>query len=158
MKLTSLDEVKLAALIQRASTSEAALLVSGMAKGTEMMILYEATYRQVGELQQESLYQKLMLLRYKGGCPVLYVTAFKTAVKEYQSTGGEMVQSQIKIQFKQSVKDKASRWHSTVSAVSRFQNWELKHLYQDFISHFYDRIGLQEREAQYPDPKHKNSS
>ena len=154
MQLTPLDEVKLAALIQRTSTPEATSLVAGMTKGTDMMTLYESTFRQVGELQQESLYQELTSLRYKGGCPVRYVTSFKTAVREYRSVGGEMALSEVRIVFKQSVKEKAGRWHSTVSAISRFQNWDLEHLYQDFTSHFYNKIGAEERETHDSKQKH----
>ena len=109
MKLTPLDEVRLAAVIQRTTTEETGSLVVGMKRGTEMMRLFERTYRQVGEVQQEAVWGTLIALKYEGGCPVEYVTKFKTRVRDYISTGGTLAERQISIIFKQSTKDKAGR-------------------------------------------------
>ena len=122
MKLTPLDEVRLAAVIQRTTTAETRSLVMGMKRGTEMMRLFERTYRQVGEIQQEAVWGNLIALKYTGGCPVEYVTKFKTAVRDYISTGGTLAEKQISIIFKQSTKEKAGRWNSMVSTIARFQS------------------------------------
>ena len=104
MKLTPLDEVRLAAVIQRTTTAETRSLFIGMKRGTEMMRLFERTYRQVGEIQQEAIWGNLIALKYTGGCPVEYVTKFKTVVRDYMSTGGTLERRQILMIFKQSTK------------------------------------------------------
>ncbi|KHJ32815.1 hypothetical protein EV44_g3223 [Erysiphe necator] len=145
IKLTRLDELKLAAVIQRTTMPEAGALVSGMKSGTNMMRLFEATYQQIGEVQQESLWEAILAVKYTGACPVEYVTKFKTSVRSYKNAGGELGPKQISTLFKQSVKEKAGRWHGIVTALARFQSWSTEQLYQDFVSHHFERIGRQER-------------
>ncbi|KAI0999113.1 hypothetical protein K3495_g9080 [Podosphaera aphanis] len=138
--LTPLDEVRFAAVIQRTTTAEVASLVIGMKRGTEMMRLFDRTYRQSGEIQQEAVWGTLLDLKYTGGCPVEYVTKFKTSVRDYLSTGGTLVEKQISVIFKQSTKEKAGKWNAMVSTIARFQSWSAENLIQDFISHHFDRI------------------
>ena len=141
MKLSYLDEIKLAAVIHRTVTLETIGLVSGIDRGTAMMKTFETTYRQAGELQEEALWSSLISLEYSGGCPVTYVTKFKTAVRHFEGTGTPLPVRIISVQFKLSVKAKSRTWHSTISAVARFRRWSCEQLYQDFIAHHHERIG-----------------
>ena len=70
LKLTQLDELKLAAVIQTTVTPELSEMISGMRSGTEMMRLFESTFRRAGIMQVEALWEKLNGLKYSGGCPV----------------------------------------------------------------------------------------
>ncbi|KAI0990937.1 hypothetical protein K3495_g17250, partial [Podosphaera aphanis] len=140
MKLTPLDELKFAAVVQRTTTVEVGSLVIGMKRGTDMMKLFNRTYCQAGEIQQEHVWGTLLALKYSGGCPVEYVTKFKTVVRDYISTGGTLSDKQVMTIFKQSTKEKAGRWNAMVSTIARFQTWSAETLIQDFISHHHERI------------------
>lgn len=139
MRLTPLDEIKLAGAIRRTTTSDARTLIRGMKQGTKIMKLFEATFQQVSELQQDNYWEELSSLKYRGDCPITYVTKFKTAILNYKSVGGLVPSGQAKNMFKASVREKAHNWHSMVSAISRFQKWSLEQLYQDFIANFHHK-------------------
>lgn len=141
MRLTYLDEIKLAAVIHRTTVAETVGLVSGIDRGTIMMRTFEATYKQAGELQEEALWSDLIALEYGGGCPVAFVTKFKTAVRDFEGTGTKLPRNVILIQFKLSVKAKSRNWHNTVTAVARFKSWTTEQLFHDFIAHFHNKIG-----------------
>ena len=141
IKLTQLDELKLAAVIQRTVTPELAEMIAGMKSGSSMIRLFENTFRRAGSIQVEALWAKLSGLKYNGGCPVNFVTKFKTHARNYQAAGGESSSSHLMILFKQAVKDKAGKWHHMVSSLARFHEWNLEHILQDFVSSHYDKIG-----------------
>lgn len=140
IKLTPLDEVRLAGLVQSTTTPEAQILIRGVSEGSKMMRAFESTYQQLGMVQQENSYEKLSSLRYKGGCPIRYVTEFKSCVTSFLAVGGKMPKSQLKIIFKNSVKEKARSWHSMISSMPLFQNWTIDQIYQNFISSLYHRV------------------
>ena len=140
LKLTPLDEVKLAGLVQSTTAPEAQTLIRGLSEGSKMMRTFESTYQQVGMVQQENAYEDLSSLRYMGGCPVGYVTEFKSCVTNLLAVGGKMPKSQLKIIFKTSVKEKARQWHSMISSMPLFKSWTIGQLYQNFISSLYHRV------------------
>lgn len=104
------------------------------------MRTFESTYQQVGMVQQENAYEDLSSLRYMGGCPVGYVTEFKSCVTNLLAVGGKMPKSRLKIIFKTSVKEKARPWHSMISSMPFFKSWTIDQLYQSFISSLYHRV------------------
>ncbi|KHJ31339.1 hypothetical protein EV44_g3345 [Erysiphe necator] len=118
MRLTPLDEIKLAGAIRRTTTSDARTLIRGMKQGTKIMKLFEATFQQVSELQQDNYWEELSSLKYRGDCPITYVTKFKTAIHNYKSVGGLVPSVQAKNMFKAS---------------------SLEQLYQDFVAHLYHK-------------------
>ncbi|KHJ30933.1 hypothetical protein EV44_g5541 [Erysiphe necator] len=63
LKLTQLDELKLAAVIQRTVTIEIAEMIAGMKSGLSMIRLFENTFRRAGSIQIEALGAKLSGLR-----------------------------------------------------------------------------------------------
>ncbi|KAI0991771.1 hypothetical protein K3495_g16416, partial [Podosphaera aphanis] len=139
--LTHLDELKLAAVVQRTVTPELSEMISGMRSGTEMMRLFESTFRRAGIVQVEALWEKLVGLKYSGGCPVQFVTKFKTAARNFRAAGGESSNTQLMILFKQAVKEKAGRWYGMVSTLARFNEWKFEPLLQDFIATHHEKIG-----------------
>ncbi|POS82536.1 hypothetical protein EPUL_004524, partial [Erysiphe pulchra] len=140
IRLTLLDELKLAAVIQRTVTEEVAEMIVGMRSGSAIIKLFESTYRQTGIVQVEVLWEKLSDLKYTGDCLVSFVTKFKTEARNYQSAGGQSSSTHLMILFQQAVKDKAGKWHNMVSGLSRFHEWKLEQLLQDFISSHFERI------------------
>lgn len=75
LKLTQLDELKLAAVIQRTVTIEIAEMIAGMKSGLSMIRLFENTFRRAGSIQIEALGAKLSGLRYtlQVACKGVYV-------------------------------------------------------------------------------------
>ncbi|KAI0991568.1 hypothetical protein K3495_g16619, partial [Podosphaera aphanis] len=140
-KLTRLDELKLAAVVQRTVVPELAELIAGMKSGSSMMRLFESTFRREGTVQLEALWSKLTNLKYEGGCPITFVTRFKTDVRNYQNAGGTLSDFQIMMFFKQAVREKAKKWHEMVSSFAQFQEWKLGSLLQSFTSYHHERIG-----------------
>lgn len=140
-KLTRLDELKLAAVIQRTIVPELAELIAGMKSGSSMMRLFESTFRREGTVQLEALWSKLTNLKYVGGCPIIFVTRFKTDIRNYQNSGGSLSDFQIMMFFKQAVRGKAKNWHEMVSSFAQFQEWKLGTLLQSFTSYHHERIG-----------------
>lgn len=120
-ELIMLDELKIAALIQRASEAEVSAIVDGMKVGTAILDLYESIYQQSGEIQEDALYSNLSDLRYEGGCPILFVSKLKSLVRDYQSAGGKLGPRQLTSIFKNAVKTKARRWHKLMLTAARFQ-------------------------------------
>lgn len=120
-KLPYLGEIKLAATINQTVILEIIGLVSGKDRGTVMMKTFESTYRQAGELQEEALWSNLLALEYSGGCPVTYVTRFKTVVRDFEGTRTALPVRIVSVQFKLSIKAKSRIWHNTASAVARFR-------------------------------------
>ncbi|POS82861.1 hypothetical protein EPUL_005525 [Erysiphe pulchra] len=61
--------------------------------------------------------------------------------RNYQAAGGQSSSTHLIIPFKQAVKDEAGKWHNMVSSLSRFHEWKLEQLLQDFISSHFERVG-----------------
>ncbi|KAI0990878.1 hypothetical protein K3495_g17309, partial [Podosphaera aphanis] len=116
-------------------------MIAGIKSGTEMMRLFESTFRRAGIIQIEALWEKLVGLKYSGGCPVQFVTKFKTAARNFHTASGESSNTQLMILFKQSVKENVGRWYDMVSTLARFNQWKLEPLLQNFISSHHDKIG-----------------
>ncbi|KAI1006510.1 hypothetical protein K3495_g1718 [Podosphaera aphanis] len=89
-KLTRLDELKLVAVVQRTVVPKLAELIAGIKSGSSIMRLFESTFRRKGTVQLEALWSKLINLKYEGGCPITFVTRFKTDVRNYQNAGGTL--------------------------------------------------------------------
>ena len=70
IRLMPLDEAKLYAAIQRTADAEPLALVRGYKKGTRIMRLFQATYRQIGENQQDISWNILTNMKYDSGCPI----------------------------------------------------------------------------------------
>ncbi|KHJ32216.1 hypothetical protein EV44_g3760 [Erysiphe necator] len=142
MRLTPLYEVKLVGVVQSTSTStpEAQIFIRGLKQGTKITRTFEATFQQVGHVQQETTWDDLTSLKYKGGCPLKFVMKFRTTVNNFFSVGGKLSKSQMKTIFKTSVKDKASSLYGMASNIPQSQDWTAEQLYQNFISQLYQRV------------------
>lgn len=104
---TALDEFKFPAVIQSSTRSDAGRLVLGMKSVTSMVQLFENTYRQIGEVQREIMWESLLELRYNGDCPIDHVIKFKILLREYESTGHELASNKALTLFKVSVREKS---------------------------------------------------
>ncbi|POS87584.1 hypothetical protein EPUL_001804 [Erysiphe pulchra] len=109
MRLAPFDEIKLAGAIRRTTTSDARTFI----RGTKIMKLFEATFQQVSELQQDNYWEELSSLKYRGDCPITYITKFKTAIHNYRSVGDQVPSVQAKNILKASLSDTSADVHAT---------------------------------------------
>lgn len=101
IKLDKRDELRLLAVIQRTVMEEPIFLVIGVKIRTSMIRFFDATYRQVDEIQTEAHWDTVLHLKYLRGCLIEYISKFKAAARVYQNSGGESSESLLSMIFKQ---------------------------------------------------------
>lgn len=134
IKLTNLDKANFGSMIRRSVSEGPRRIIEDLSSGTDMMKLFDTTYRKSGMIQSESYFNDLLELSYDGGNSIEFVTKFRACVRDFKSTRQELSDNITILIFKRAVAKRAHRWHYEASHISKTKNWSLEELINDFIS------------------------
>jgi hypothetical protein len=141
VKLTRIDELRIARYIHKTCKRDAVDLVEGIEKGTKMLKVFNNTYAPTGKLFLRTAWQDLTKLKYNGKDPILHTTAYSRLVRQCKDAGMEINQEQQIAMFLTSTEDKAHGWTKRQNTILKMNDLTIGQLKNDFTEEFKSKIG-----------------
>lgn len=141
VKLTKIDELRIARYIHKTCKRDAVDLVEGIEKGTKMLKVFNNTYAPIGKLFLRTAWQDLTKLKYNGKDPILHTTPYSRLVRQCKDAGMEINQEQQIAMFLTSTEDKAHGWTKRQNTILKMNDLTIGQLKNDFTEEFKSKIG-----------------